>query len=68
MAAARHHLVGAVRADILIRLGRTAEAAHELAGAAALAPTAHERELLHARRQRITSTATTTSATTPGTR
>nr|WP_051799738.1 DUF6596 domain-containing protein [Catenuloplanes japonicus] len=62
---ARHHLVGAVRADILIRLGRTAEADEELVRAAALAPTARERDLLT---QRISSTTTTTSATAPGTR
>ncbi|MFI5842436.1 RNA polymerase sigma factor [Catenuloplanes sp. NPDC051500] len=64
---ARHHLVGAVRADILIALGRNAEAVDELAGAAALAPTERERDLLHDRQRRI-STAITTTATTPGTR
>jgi RNA polymerase sigma factor (sigma-70 family) len=43
---ARHHLLGAVRGDVLIRLGRRAEAAVELEHAAALAPTRHERILL----------------------
>lgn len=46
---ARYHLYGAVRADVLIRLGRTEEAADELERAAALAPTRRERNLLMAR-------------------
>ena len=44
---ARYHLLGAVRADVLARLGRTDEAADELERAAALAPTQRERNLLH---------------------
>lgn len=43
---ARHHLLGAVRADVLLKLDRRAEAAAELERAAELAPTARERELL----------------------
>ncbi|MEU4829897.1 RNA polymerase sigma factor [Streptosporangium sp. NPDC023615] len=43
---ARYHLVGAVRGDVLLRLGRYAEAAGELRRAAGLAPTARERALL----------------------
>jgi RNA polymerase sigma factor (sigma-70 family) len=43
---ARYHLLGAVRADALERLGRHAEAAAELDAAAALAPTERERDLL----------------------
>ena len=43
---ARHHLLGAVRGDVLSRLGRHSEAAAELERAAALAPTRHERILL----------------------
>jgi len=43
---ARHHLYGAVRGDVLIRLGRHADAADALERAAALAPTRHERRLL----------------------
>ncbi|MDG4820719.1 RNA polymerase sigma factor [Asanoa sp. WMMD1127] len=43
---ARYHLLGAVRGDLLLRLGRRAEAAEELERAAALAPTRHERSLL----------------------
>ena len=46
---ARYHLLGAVRADVLARLGRTDEAAEELERAAALAPTQRERNLLMAR-------------------
>jgi len=42
----RYHLYGAVRADVLQRLGRHAEAAEELERAADLAPTQHERTLL----------------------
>jgi RNA polymerase sigma factor (sigma-70 family) len=45
----RYHLYGAVRADVLTRLGRPAEAAAELTRAAELAPTRHERVLLLAR-------------------
>ncbi|WP_456843876.1 RNA polymerase sigma factor [Cellulomonas sp. P5_C6] len=45
----RYHLYGAVRADVLIRLGRTDEAADQLERAAALAPTQRERNLLMAR-------------------
>ncbi len=43
---ARYHLLGAVRGDVLLRLGRNAEAAQCLESAAALAPTKHERTLL----------------------
>ncbi|GGP01143.1 RNA polymerase sigma factor [Wenjunlia tyrosinilytica] len=43
---ARYHLLGAVRGDILLRLGRNTEAADELERAAELAPTRHERLLL----------------------
>ncbi|MDN5852315.1 MAG: RNA polymerase sigma factor, partial [Actinomycetia bacterium] len=43
---ARYHLLGAVRGDVLLRLGRNAEAAQCLEAAAALAPTKHERTLL----------------------
>ena len=46
---ARYHLVRAVRADALLRLGRNAEAADELERAAALAPTQRERRLLKER-------------------
>jgi RNA polymerase sigma factor (sigma-70 family) len=42
----RYHLYGAVRGDVLQRLGRHAEAAEELERAADLAPTQHERTLL----------------------
>jgi RNA polymerase sigma factor (sigma-70 family) len=42
----RYHLLGAVRGDILLRLGRNTEAAEELERAAQLAPTRHERRLL----------------------
>ena len=45
----RHHLLGAVRAEVLGRLGRHAEAAAELERAADLAPTRHERALLRRR-------------------
>lgn len=43
---ARYHLLGAVRGDVLQRLGRHDEAAECLEHAAALAPTRHERTLL----------------------
>lgn len=43
---ARYHLLGAVRGDLLLRLGRRAEAAQELERAAQLAPTRRERRLL----------------------
>lgn len=43
---ARYHLLGAVRGDVLLRLGRADEAADELERAARLAPTARERRLL----------------------
>ncbi|GGK86547.1 RNA polymerase subunit sigma-24 [Sphaerisporangium melleum] len=46
---ARYHLLGAVRGDVLLRLGRHAEAAAELQRAADLAPTARERLLLNER-------------------
>lgn len=46
---ARYHLLGAVRADLLTRLGRPAEAAAELRTAAELAPTAHDRAMLRER-------------------
>ncbi|HTF08425.1 MAG TPA: RNA polymerase sigma factor [Asanoa sp.] len=42
----RYHLFGAVRGDLLLRLGRFAEAADELERAAGLAPTRQERTLL----------------------
>jgi predicted RNA polymerase sigma factor len=42
----RYHLYGAVRADVLTRLGRHAEAARVLEQAADLAPTQRERTLL----------------------
>lgn len=45
----RYHLYGAVRADVLQRLGRHGEAAQELERAAELAPTQRERSLLMAR-------------------
>jgi len=45
----RYHLLGAVRADVLLRLGRSDEAAVELERAALLAPTPHERTLLRTR-------------------
>lgn len=51
---ARYHLFGAVRADVLIRLGRTDEAADELERAAAMAPTQRERNLLMARSAAVT--------------
>lgn len=43
---ARHHLLGAVYGDVLLRLGRHAAAAEELERAADLAPTARERRML----------------------
>ncbi|WP_433085744.1 RNA polymerase sigma factor [Dactylosporangium sp. CA-052675] len=43
---AGYHLLGAVRGDILTRLGRHAEAAAELERATELAPTQQERQLL----------------------
>src|SRR5690606_39961064 len=43
---ARYHLLGAVRGDLLVRLGKYAEAAEELERAAELAPTRYERTLL----------------------
>jgi RNA polymerase sigma factor (sigma-70 family) len=46
---ARYHLLGATRAEVLRRLGRDAEAEAELRRAAALAPTARERDLLLSR-------------------
>ncbi|GAA3210418.1 RNA polymerase sigma factor [Dactylosporangium siamense] len=46
---AGYHLLGAVRGDILTRLGRHAEAATELERAAELAPTKQERQLLLSR-------------------
>ena len=46
---ARYHLYGAVRADVLARLGRLDEAADELERAAALAPTRRERDVLMSR-------------------
>ncbi|MET7421123.1 RNA polymerase sigma factor [Dactylosporangium sp. NPDC005555] len=46
---AGYHLLGAVRGDILTRLGRHAEAAAELERAAELAPTKQERQLLLSR-------------------
>ncbi|KXX57525.1 RNA polymerase sigma factor [Rhodococcus sp. LB1] len=46
---ARHHLYGAVRGEVLERLGRYDEAARTLEDAAATAPTRRERNLLMAR-------------------
>lgn len=46
---ARHHLYGAVRGEVLERLGRYDEAARTLEDAAATAPTHRERNLLMAR-------------------
>ncbi|MFC0506358.1 RNA polymerase sigma factor [Micromonospora costi] len=46
---ARYHLLGAVRGDLLLRLGRHVEAAEEWERAADLAPTRHERSMLMAR-------------------
>jgi len=46
---ARYHLLGAVRGDLLLRLGRADEAAAELERAADLAPTPQERSLLRGR-------------------
>ena len=43
---ARHHLLGAVHGDILLRLERWADAAEVLEQAAGLAPTQRERDLL----------------------
>ena len=43
---ARYHLLGAVRGDVLARLGRWADAAEVLEHAADLAPTQRERNLL----------------------
>src|SRR5690606_26814411 len=43
---AGYHLLGAVRGDLLVRLGEYAEAAEELERAANLAPTRHERTML----------------------
>ena len=51
---ARYHLYGAVRGEVLRRLGRTGEAAEELERAADLAPTAHERRLLMHRAASLT--------------
>ncbi|SNS94779.1 RNA polymerase sigma factor, sigma-70 family [Asanoa hainanensis] len=42
----RYHLYGAIRGDLLLRLGRRTEAAEELERAAGLAPTRQERNLL----------------------
>ncbi|WP_426310900.1 RNA polymerase sigma factor [Cellulosimicrobium sp. E-16] len=53
---ARHHLYGAVRGDLLTRLGRHAEAAVVLESAAGLAPTRHERQLLLERAAAASST------------
>ncbi|HEX2771385.1 MAG TPA: RNA polymerase sigma factor [Micromonosporaceae bacterium] len=43
---ARYHLLGAVRGDLLVRLGQHAEAAEELERAAGLAPNRYERTML----------------------
>ncbi|WP_448074203.1 RNA polymerase sigma factor [Georgenia yuyongxinii] len=53
---ARYHLLGAVRADVLARLGRAAEAAEELERAAGLAPTQRERRRLRERAAALTAT------------
>jgi RNA polymerase sigma-70 factor, ECF subfamily len=45
----RYHLLGAVRGDVLTRLGRYAEAANELENAATLATTSHDRIMLKER-------------------
>lgn len=55
----RYHLYGAVRADVLQRLGRHAEAAQVLAQAADLAPTDRERTLLRQRAAAATERAET---------
>ena len=52
-ALARYHLLPSVRADLLLKLGREAEAKTELERAASLARNAKEKELLLARAQRI---------------
>ncbi|MFC4535534.1 RNA polymerase sigma factor [Sphaerisporangium dianthi] len=52
---ARYHLLGAVRGDVLLHLGRNAEAAEELERAAGLAPTTRERTLLMERAAAATS-------------
>ena len=51
---ARYHLYGAVRGEVLRRLGRSGEAAEELERAADLAPTPHERRLLMHRAASLT--------------
>lgn len=56
---ARYHLLGAVRGDVLLRLGRDAEAAEVLERAAGLAPTRHERALLMERAAAAASAAAT---------
>jgi RNA polymerase sigma-70 factor (ECF subfamily) len=53
-ALAGYHLLPAVRADLLRRLGRSGEAAEALREAIALAPTEPERRLLTARLQGLT--------------
>ncbi|GII56291.1 RNA polymerase sigma factor [Planotetraspora thailandica] len=53
---ARYHLLGAVRGDVLLRLGRHIEAAEELERAAGLAPTTRERTLLMERAAAATAT------------
>jgi predicted RNA polymerase sigma factor len=50
---ATYHLLGAVRGDLLTRLGRYREAASELERAADLAPTRHERRLLLGRMAKV---------------
>jgi RNA polymerase sigma-70 factor, ECF subfamily len=48
-----YYLLPATRADLLARLGRTEEAAHELHRAVSLAPTGAERRLLRERRDAV---------------
>ena len=48
-ALAKYHLLPSVRGDLLMKLGRFAEAKEELARAAALTGNARERELLNRR-------------------
>jgi RNA polymerase sigma factor (sigma-70 family) len=56
---ARYHLYGAVRADVLAKLGRLQEAAAALTSAAELAPTDHERAMLLERAAAATDAART---------
>ncbi|QHT57635.1 RNA polymerase sigma factor [Cellulomonas sp. H30R-01] len=60
---ARYHLLGAVRADVLTRLGRHDEAADELEHAATIAPTPRERRLLTERAAAAAAASRATSGT-----